>query len=509
VTRDFYSARAGGSWGEKPQLDYLIPEEAGLVTFSIGGNDAHFADVLAECILGFELLPFNTCHDDDKVTKPIAEAFARLDGLTATPAETIPYDTLLKDVRARTPYAARVQVGYPPFFRAGGGDRTFLPGGRCVGVKKADQRWMVEKVAEMNAIIARNAARNGFVFVDPTSAFLGHELCGENDEWFYGLLDSGRYHPTGAGHAAIAQLIIDGLAASGDLPKLLVGPGKTAIYRFTAAGSLELLSVIIEWPGSDVVLTLTSPSGKTYTRAVPGDGVYHANGPTWEQFQIPHPEAGEWTASLYGADVQAAGEETTVRVFQERKRNERPVGSVRLRREGDQLVLDGSGSRDPDGTIASFDWYVASASEDLVRQGETVALPVSAEPRTITLVVTDNEGLTDFVTVSTAPLDIKPDSTENPVNPGSKGVLPMALLSSAALDARTIDAATLRLGRGQARVDPPHVHQEDVNGDGLVDLMLQFPTQEIGLTPGLTTLCLDGRLPDGRAFTACDRIRQV
>lgn len=507
VTRDFYNARAGGAWGEKPQLEYLIPEETGLVSFSIGGNDAGFGDVLAECILGWELLPFNTCHGDDKVTKPIAAAFARLDGLAPGPAEIVPFDTLLKDVRAKTPFAARVQVGYPPFFRAGGGDRTFLPGGRCEGVKKADQRWMVEKVAEMNAIIRRNALRNGFVFVDPTSAFLGHELCGGGDEWFFGLLSSGRYHPTAPGHSAIAGLIIDGIAASGDLPKLLVGPGKTAIYRFSAAGDLELLSVIIEWPGSDVVLTLTSPSGKTYTRAAPGEGVYHANGPTWEQFQIPRPEAGEWTASLYGADVEPAGEETTVRVFQERAPNERPIGAVTLRREGASLVLDGSASRDPDGTIASWDWYVASASEDLVKQGAIVTLPAGVDPRTITLVVTDDEGLTDFVTISTMPMDIKPDSSENPVNPKSQGVLPVALLSSAALNATKIDASTLRLGPGEAKAEPPFVHAEDVNGDGLVDLMLQFPTQEIGLATGMTTLCMTGTLPDGRAFQACDSIR--
>ena len=508
VTRDFYQARAGGGWGELPQLDYLN-EDTGLVTFTIGGNDAHFADVLAECILGFELLPFNTCHNDDKVTKPIAEAFARLDNLAATPAETVPYDQLLKDVRARTPFAARVQIGYPPFFTAEGSDRTFLPGGRCEGVKKADQRWMVEKVAEMNAIIERNALRNGFLFSNPTSAFSGHELCSGDDEWFYGILSSGRYHPTQPGHVALAAGVIGALAASGDLPKLLVGPGKTVIYKFTAAGTLELLSVIIEWPGSNIVLSLTSPSGKTYTRAVPGTGVYHANGRTWEQFEIPHPEAGEWTASLYGADVKPAGEEATVHVYQERPRNQRPVGVVELRRDGDQLVLDGSRSHDPDGSIVSWDWYVANAADDLVKQGQVVTIPASSIPRTITLVVTDNGGLTDFVTMATVPIDVKPGSSENPFNTGSNGKTPVALLTTPALDATTIDASKLRLGPKGAAPAPHGVHNEDVDGDGDLDLMLQFPTQETGVVAGMTTLCLHGTLPDRRAFTACDRIRTV
>jgi hypothetical protein len=269
-----------------------------------------------------------------------------------------------------------------------------------------------------------------------------------------------------------------------------------------------LLSVILEWPGSDIRLTLTSPSGKTYTRSVPGAGVYHANGPTWEHFQIPSPEAGEWTASLYGADVKPGGEKALIQVYQGKPPNKRPVGAVELRREGGNLVLDGSASRDPDGTIVSYDWYVSTATTDDVYQGKTVSIPATVDPQTVTLVVTDDGGLTDFVTTSSLPVDIKPGSDENPVNPDSPGVTPVALLTTAALDATTVDASKLRLGPGGAQATPPHVHREDVNGDGKLDLMLQFPTQDIGVAAGMTTLCMRGELPDrGRTFQACDRIK--
>jgi lysophospholipase L1-like esterase len=507
VTGDFYSAREGGTWGELRQLDYLN-EDTGLVAFTIGGNDAHFADVIETCILGWELLPFNTCHDDSDVAPRVREAFDRLDGLTATPESTIPFDTLLKEVRKNTPYAARVQVGYPPLFTAEGSDRTWLPGGRCEGVKKADQRWMVETGAELNSIIARNAAANGFIFANPSPLFAGHELCSGGDEWFYGIASSGRFHPNQPGHFAMAESIIDALAAHDALNRILVGPNQTVIYRFTASGGLELLSVILEWPGSDIQLTLTSPSGKTYTRSVPGAGVYHANGPTWEQFQIPTPEGGEWTASLYGADVKPAGEQALIQVYQGKPRNQRPVGAIELRREGGSLVLDGSASRDPDGTIVSYDWYVSTATTDDVYQGKTVSIPATVDPQTVTLVVTDNGGLTDFVTTSSLPVDVKPGSDVNPINAGSTGMTPVALLTTDALDATTIDASTLRLGPKSAQATPPHVHQEDVNGDGKLDLMLQFPTQDIGVAAGMTTLCMRGELPDrGRTFQACDRIR--
>jgi len=507
VTRDFYEARAGGDWGELPQLEYLDPE-TGLVTFSIGGNDAGFADVMAECILGFELLPFNTCYNDDKVTEPVAAAFARLDGVSSDPADIVPYDTLYKDVRQVTPFAARVTVGYPPLFTAEGSDRTFLPGGRCEGVKKADQRWMVEVGAELNSIIERNALRNGFRYVDPSSRFVGHELCGEGDEWFDGILSGGRFHPTDNGHVAIADAIEEELERD-DGPAFVVRSGETVDWSFIIDSILDLFSIISEWPGSDVEMTLISPSGVEYTRAAPGAGVYHANGPTWEQFEIPNPELGEWTVRLYGADVEPAGEEVRLSLHRRRPANQRPVARIDWRRSGGELVLHGGRSEDPDGSIASWDWYVWTDEDDLVKTGEEVRFDVADAARTVTLVVTDDEGLTDFAELTLAPMDIRPDSDENPLNPGATGRLPLALLSAPDLDATQVDTSTLRLGPGGSRVEPPHVHVEDVDGDGLDDLKMQFPIPPIGATDGMDRLCMQGELPDGRAFEACDRVRVV
>ena len=506
VTKDFYGPR-NSTWGELAQLDYL-DDDAGLVTFSIGGNDAHFADVLAECILGFELLPFNTCHNDDKVTEPVQEAFGRLDGRTFTPSDVYPYDTIYKDVRARTPHATRVAVGYPPFYPAEGGDRTFLPGGRCEGVKKADQRWMVEKIAEMNGIIERNALRNGFRFANPTSRFDGHELCseGDGDEWFFGIVPAGRFHPTADGHRAIADAILEQIPID-DRQRFDVGPGETEHYTFFVDPFEALLSIISEWPGSDVEMTLISPSGQRHTRTAPGAGVYHANGPTWEQFEIRNPEPGEWKVELYGADVDPGGEETKLAVYTEGAPNQRPHAVATAHRVDGRLVLDGTGSSDADGEITSYNWYVSSGADDQVLVGAGVELPTSAAPQAITLVVTDDEGLTDFATVATAPIDIKPGSAENPVNAGAHGRLPTALLSSADFDATTIDAATLRAGRGAAAV--ASVHREDVGGDGRTDLLVHFPIPDIEVQPGDEQLCVNGDLPDGRAFVSCDQVRVV
>lgn len=123
--------------------------------------------------------------------------------------------------------------------------------------------------------------------------------------------------------------------------------------------------------------------------------------------------------------------------------------------------------------------------------------------------MTDDDGLTDFATVATVPFDVKPGSTDNAINPGSKGKTPVALLSSAPLDVTRIDASTLRLGRGKAAPAPNGVHREDVDGDGRLDLMLQFPTPALGVQAGDSQLCIAGILPDGRSFESCDAIRTV
>ncbi len=63
------------------------------------------------------------------------------------------------------------------------------------------------------------------------------------------------------------------------------------------------------WPGSDVVMTLTSPSGRVIDRNTVAPDVIHENGSTYEVYTIANPEAGIWQVNLYGANVPAAGEE--------------------------------------------------------------------------------------------------------------------------------------------------------------------------------------------------------
>ena len=72
-------------------------------------------------------------------------------------------------------------------------------------------------------------------------------------------------------------------------------------------------------------------------------------------------------------------------------------------------------------------------------------------------------------------LDIRPGSYPNPLNVRSKGVLPVAILGSEALDVSRIDVASIRL----AGVAPIRSSYEDITSDGYTDLALKFKTPEI------------------------------
>lgn len=114
--------------------------------------------------------------------------------------------------------------------------------------------------------------------------------------------------------------------------------------------------------------------------------------------------------------------------------------------------------------------------------------------------------------VTPVQIDIKPGSAENPINLGSQGLLPVAILGTTAFDATTVDVATVRLAgasvaaRNNGRL---RASVEDVNGDGLPDLVLHFETQDLQLLSQDTMATLTGETTAGTMIMGQDAIRIV
>jgi hypothetical protein len=117
-------------------------------------------------------------------------------------------------------------------------------------------------------------------------------------------------------------------------------------------------------------------------------------------------------------------------------------------------------------------------------------------------------GAIEFQSVLTVVLEVRPGPPKDPVNPKSKGMIPVAIMSTDGFDASTVDQASLRFGPGQA-LATGRGRLKDLNGDGLPDLVLHFRTQDTGIQCGDTSVSITGQTVNGIPIQGSDSITTV
>jgi lysophospholipase L1-like esterase len=156
-----------------------LDASTGLVSITIGGNDAGFSDVMTTCVL----------QSDSACLSRIATAKAYVDS-------TLPgrLDTVYSAIRAKAPSAHVVVLGYPRFYQLGT---------TCLGLSGTKRSAINGAADHLDAAIAKRAADHGFTFGDVRTTFSGHGIC-SGDSWLHSVdwLNIGQsYHPTAAGQS--------------------------------------------------------------------------------------------------------------------------------------------------------------------------------------------------------------------------------------------------------------------------------------------------------------------
>ncbi|GAA3197569.1 MULTISPECIES: SGNH/GDSL hydrolase family protein [Streptomyces] len=157
-----------------------LSSSTGLVSISIGGNDAGFADTMTTCAL----------QGESACLAAVSKAVGYIDN-------TLPgqLDGVYSAISQKAPSARVVVLGYPHFYKIGGS---------CIAGLSDKSRAAINGAAdEINSVTAKRAANHGFAFADVNTTFSGHELC-SGSAWLHSVtvpVDES-YHPTATGQSS-------------------------------------------------------------------------------------------------------------------------------------------------------------------------------------------------------------------------------------------------------------------------------------------------------------------
>lgn len=157
-----------------------LDSSTGLVSVSVGGNDAGFADVMTTCVM----------YGERACLARVAEARAYI-------RDVLPgrLDTVYGAIDARAPAAHVVVLGYP---------RMYEEYGSCsFGISERSRAAINDASDDLSNVTEKRAVNHGFTYGDVRGTFTGHEICASGERWLHSTTWPAweSYHPTAGGQA--------------------------------------------------------------------------------------------------------------------------------------------------------------------------------------------------------------------------------------------------------------------------------------------------------------------
>jgi prepilin-type processing-associated H-X9-DG protein len=334
-------------------------------------------------------------------------------------------------------------------------------------------------------------------------------------------------------------------AAAADANSAILNSGVVAFRGTAAALGVPVALLSIPGPNIDAAVAFLAPGGGTnYSDAIAKANIVFADGAVAtnkvlifitdgiDGFGAPPLPLGtvvssfavgtgsSCSASLLAVTALGAAGSTCEEVTDPSDLADAITESIGSTLDSLDLEVDGGGATAIPNADITPDLPLDGADSVVYDTPVGAALSAGTHEICVTANGTDAAGsgdVTDCVNVEliqTVDIDIKPGSFPNSININKKkGVIPVAILGSDTFDVTLIDVTTLLF----AGTTPTHdltdplvyaEHLQDVNGDGLTDLVSHYSTPDSDLVAGDTEACITADF-NGASLVGCDSVRTV
>jgi lysophospholipase L1-like esterase len=257
-----------------PQISGKVDRSVGLVTLTIGGNNAIFSKVVTACVTSGNCMeePFPPQGVSEATARPVPSGPLLTEWAPATIEQIGQQDaTLFTVLRHDFPDARIVVVGYPYLFpKTPPPGFPFIPP-MCASIlnrlSQTERSGMRSLQDAFNDRTYEEAVAADIEFVSPVAIWDGHEPCGASGQYtnaikpylnFPNPINGGSFHPNQSGQQTLAALLACYLDSHPQPPDPW------------AAGAAHHISIPAGRLASPAQLGLVQPPGLT---SVPGAGV--------------------------------------------------------------------------------------------------------------------------------------------------------------------------------------------------------------------------------------------